>query len=245
MTDWDTFFDELYLETYLPRIEKWDSVAEATAAVELAGSAPGAEILDSPCGFGRHSIPLADAGYRVTGIDRSSTQLAEAKRRAGEREWPRFLEADYRELPFEEASFDTVLNLFSSLGYRGEDETRLVFSELRRVLRPDGALVFETMHRDRLMNIFRERDWEELPDGDILLEERSFDPVASVNQTKHRLIRVDGTHAEFDYALRVYTATEIEAMLKEAGFGAVEFFGGLLERKPLSREHRLVAVARP
>jgi SAM-dependent methyltransferase len=244
VTDWDEFFDELYLETYVPRIEEWDSAAEATAAVELAGAAAGAEILDGPCGFGRHSIPLAEAGYRVTGIDRSPTQIAEAKKRAGEREWPRFLEADYRELPFEDASFDAVLNLFSSLGYRGEEETRAAFAEFKRVLRPGRALVFETMHRDRLMSVFRERDWEELPDGGLLLEERSFDPVASRVQAKHRLIRADGRRTEFEYQLRVYTATEIEAMLSEAGFANVEFFGGLLEREPLSREHRLVAVAR-
>jgi ubiquinone/menaquinone biosynthesis C-methylase UbiE len=244
VTDWDEFFDELYLETYVPRIEEWDSAAEATAAVELAGAAAGAEILDGPCGFGRHSIPLAEAGYRVTGIDRSPTQIAEAKKRAGEREWPRFLEADYRELPFEDASFDAVLNLFSSLGYRGEEETRAAFAEFKRVLRPGRALVFETMHRDRLMSVFRERDWEELPDGGLLLEERSFDPVASRVQAKHRLIRADGRRTEFEYQLRVYTATEIEAMLSEAGFANVEFFGGLLKREPLSREHRLVAVAR-
>jgi ubiquinone/menaquinone biosynthesis C-methylase UbiE len=244
MTDWDQFFDDLYFETYVPRVERFDAAGEAAAAVELAGAPSGAEILDSPCGFGRHSIPLADAGYRVTGIDRSPAQIAEAKKRAGEREWPRFLEADYRELPFEEASFDTVLNLFSSLGYRGEDETRAAFAEFRRVLRPDGALVFETMHRDRLMSIFREREWHELPDGGILLEERSFDPVASLVQAKHRLIRTDGQRSDFEYELRIYTATEIDAMLNDAGFANVEFFGDLLERETLSRERRLVAVAR-
>ena len=244
MTDWDQFFDELYFETYVPRVEEFDSVGEATAAVELAGAASGAEILDSPCGFGRHSIALADAGYRVTGIDRSPAQVAEAKRRAGDREWPRFLEADYRELPFEDESFEVVLNLFSSLGYRGEEETRAVFAEFRRVLRPDGALVFETMHRDRLMSVFRERDWEELADGGILFEERTFDSVASHVHTKHRLIRADGSRTDFEFSLRVYTATEIAEMLTGAGFTTAEFFGGLVERAPLSREHRLVAVAR-
>ena len=34
------------------------------------------------------------------------------------------MQADHRELPFEDGSFDAVLNLFSSLGYRGEEGDR-------------------------------------------------------------------------------------------------------------------------
>jgi len=33
-------------------------------------------------------------------------------------------------------------------------------------------------------------------------------------------------------------------MLREAGFTEVEFFGGLIEREPLSARRKLVAVAR-
>jgi Methyltransferase domain len=50
--------------------------------------------------------------------------LAEAARRAGEGEWSRFVQADYRELPFADAGFDCVANLFTSLGYWGEDGDR-------------------------------------------------------------------------------------------------------------------------
>ena len=59
---WDTLFDELYLRTYALLQEGLDSDAQALAAVALAGVEPGAEILDAPCGYGRHSIVLARAG---------------------------------------------------------------------------------------------------------------------------------------------------------------------------------------
>src|ERR671934_2017143 len=62
--------------------------------------------LEAPNGYGRHSIPLARAGYRVVGADRSSGLLAEARRGAGEGEWPRWVQADHRDLPFEDGSFD-------------------------------------------------------------------------------------------------------------------------------------------
>jgi ubiquinone/menaquinone biosynthesis C-methylase UbiE len=229
--EWDRFFDDLYLETYASRLAKFDSEGEARAAVELAGCEPGADVLDCPCGYGRHSIPLAEAGYRVVGADRSPAQLEEARRRTGGREWPRFVQADYRDLPFDDESFDAALNLFSGFGYYGEEADRQAFAEYRRVLRSGGALVLETMHRDRLMSIFREQDWEELADGGIVFEHRTFDPVAGEVETS-------------EFRIRTYTATELAAMLSAAGFSEIQFLGGLLEREPLSPQHRLVAVAR-
>ena len=157
--DWERFFDEIYLESYAGRLHAFDSEAEAKAAVELAGRRPPADVLDCPCGFGRHSIPIAELGYRVVGVDRSPVMLAEAEEQAGGREWPRFLPGDYRELPFGSESFDVVLNLFSSIGYFGDEADRVVLGEFRRVLRPGGALILEMMHRDRLVSIFAERDW--------------------------------------------------------------------------------------
>ena len=158
MGDWDAVFDETYLRTYLPFFDEERTREEALGAVALAGVEPGAEILDCPVGFGRHALVLTEVGYRVTGLDRSETQLAEAERRRGDAEWPRLVRGDYRELPFEDASFDAVLNLFTSLGYLERDEDVGVLREFRRVLRPGGALVVETMHRDRLARVFLTAD---------------------------------------------------------------------------------------
>src|SRR6266545_3326815 len=96
--DFDRLFDEGYLSVYAPRQEPEQSEEEALAAVRLAGCEQGAEILDCPCGFGRHSVVLARAGYRVTGADRSEALLAEAKRRVEGVEIE-LVQADYRDLP--------------------------------------------------------------------------------------------------------------------------------------------------
>ena len=239
---WDELFDELYLRTYAGH-EPGDPRTEALGAARLAGVEPGAEVLDAPCGYGRHSLALAEAGYRVTGADRSPVLLDEARRRSEPNaDWPRWVQADHRELPFEDASFDAVLTLFSSLGYRGEDGDRATLSELRRVLRPGGALVIETQHRDRVMAIYHEADWEELGD-DLRLDRRRFDPVAGVVENEHILIEADGRRHAVTYRIRVYTATELTRLVSEAGFDQVECFGSF-EREPLSRDTRLVLVAR-
>ena len=41
------------------------------------------EILDAACGTGRTLVPLAEAGYRVTGVDSSPAMLGEARLKAG------------------------------------------------------------------------------------------------------------------------------------------------------------------
>ena len=178
MGDWDGVFDETYLQTYLPSVDPERTRAEALGAAELAGVEPGAEILDCPTGFGRHALVLAEEGYRVTAWTAPPTLLAEAESRRGAAEWPRLVRGDYRELPFEDASFDAVFNLFSSLGYLERDEDVGVLREFRRVLRPGRALVMETAHRDgfaRFAQPFARRTWDRLPDGSLYLEERTPD----------------------------------------------------------------------
>ena len=239
---WDRLFDELYLRTYAVLERGGEAEAEALAAARLAGVEPGGDVLDCPCGYGRHSIPLARAGYRVVGADRSPVLLEEARRRAGEY-GPAWVEADHRELPFADGSFDAVLNLFSSLGYRGEDGDRQTLAEFRRVLRPGGALVVETMHRDRLASIYQPRGWEPLPDGGLMVEERRFDQVAGEIETTHGLIDAVGRRDSVTYRVRCYTATELVRLVEEVGFVGVECFGGL-RGEELTIATRLAMLAR-
>jgi SAM-dependent methyltransferase len=219
MSDWDVIFDELYLRTYAVLQSPEQADAEAQAVAGLAGLAPGSDVLDCPCGYGRHSIPLARAGYRVVGADRSPVLLGEARRRAGGEEWPQLVEADYRKLSFADASFDCVLNLFSSLGYWGDEGDRKALAEFRRVLRAGGRLVLETMHRDHLIEIFQPKTWEELPGGALMVEERRFDLEGGVVETTHTLVEPDGSRKSAAYRIRLYSATELAVLLREAGFG--------------------------
>jgi ubiquinone/menaquinone biosynthesis C-methylase UbiE len=239
---WDELFGERYACLYPPSTDE-RTRAEAEAAVRLAGVAPPAEVLDCPCGYGRHALVLAQDGYRVTGADRSDAQLAEAERRRGGAHWPRFVRADYRRLPFADDSFDAVLCLFTSLGYLERDGDVGVLAEFRRVLRPGGALVVEVMHRDRLASAFQPRDWDWHPDGGVILSEREFDPVAGTVANQQLYISSEGERVSRRFVVHVYTVTEWTAIAREAGFAAVECFGGW-EQAPPSTTARLVMRAR-
>jgi len=74
-------------------------------------------ILDLGCGTGNHSVPLARRGYRVSGIDRSASMIAQAKKKASRlRNPPRFVRADMRTFRFGQR-FDAALCLFGAFGY--------------------------------------------------------------------------------------------------------------------------------
>lgn len=62
--------------------------------------AAGSRLLDLCCGHGRHSIPLAKAGYEVAGLDFSPRDLdiarAEVEKERVKIDW---VEADMRDIP--------------------------------------------------------------------------------------------------------------------------------------------------
>jgi SAM-dependent methyltransferase len=240
---WDAFFSDFYLRAYAGAARDADASEQALAAARLAGCPDGGDLLDVPCGFGRHAIPLAEAGYRVVGVDRSQALLNEARRRAGNSRRPKLARADYRDLPFPEASFDAAVNLFSSLGYLGDEEDTKALAEIGRVLRPGGRLVIEILHRDLLVRIFREQDWHLVGEGRLLLEQRTFEPASGLVQVTQTLIETSGERESRTYSLRVYTATELLAMLTRAGFAEARCYCDL-DGGQFGIDTRLVIAAR-
>jgi ubiquinone/menaquinone biosynthesis C-methylase UbiE len=75
----------------------------------------------------------------LTGLDVSEGMLELARARAARLPFPvRLQAADFQTLPFPAASFDTVT---SSLALCGIPDPALLFSEIRRVLRPGGRML--------------------------------------------------------------------------------------------------------
>lgn len=103
----------------------------------------GAEIMDLACGRGRHSIYLNQLGYRVTGVDLSSSSIAFAKK--FENETLRFEEHDMC-APFSK-TFDAVFNLFTSFGYfENETDNLRTIKAIKADLKPGGYGVIDFMN---------------------------------------------------------------------------------------------------
>jgi ubiquinone/menaquinone biosynthesis C-methylase UbiE len=98
-------------------------------------------VLDLCCGFGRHALLLAQSGASVVGLDLSLELLSAARELPGfERALAgRLVHADASRLPFRDASFDSLVNLFSSFGYLDADGDARMLSEIARTLRAGGS----------------------------------------------------------------------------------------------------------
>lgn len=188
---------------------------------------PGSVILDAGCGEGRNAVPLARAGCRVVGLDRSRRLLAAAPRHPR----LRVVCGSYEQMPFRDGAFDAVLFLGTALGYGGSD--RQALREARRVLAPDGRLVIETLHRDEIGEALPQHEERDLPGGDTLCFDRDFDRWTSV---LHEAQRLNGGPA-LAYELRVYEEEELARMVEDAGFEIVS-----AEATPVTP---LVLVGRP
>ena len=93
-------------------------------------------LMDLGCGAGRIGWPFVQAGDDYTAVDFSLGMLRQFASRALP-EKPRSVQADGSGLPFPDAVFDGVL-LVQVLS--GTSHWRNLLNEVKRVLRPDGAL---------------------------------------------------------------------------------------------------------
>src|SRR5580693_9318148 len=73
------FFRGVALEFWRRAMSPEHTRAEADFLEKVLAAAPSAQLLDVPCGNGRHAVELAGRGYRLTGVDSSEEFIAEAR----------------------------------------------------------------------------------------------------------------------------------------------------------------------
>jgi ubiquinone/menaquinone biosynthesis C-methylase UbiE len=113
----------------------------------------GSRVLDVGCGAGRTSIPLAEQGFKVVGIDLSQTMVTVARQQAELANVEiDFQVMDATNLQFPPDSFDVVLFSYNGLELLpGRTGKIKALEEVWRVLKKDGLFVF-TSHSPFALN---------------------------------------------------------------------------------------------
>jgi SAM-dependent methyltransferase len=221
-----TFGDD-YLYFYEESIDQQHSDEDAAEILGLLQLAPGARVLDAPCGHGRLSRRLAAAGMEVTGVDLSEPFLAKAQAEpVGPGPPPDYHLGDMRRLPVA-GPFDAAVCWFTSFGYYDDADCRAVLSEFHRVLRPGGTVLIETMHHDGVV-----RHFTAAPEASVItrgddaqVDYYRFEPLTGRMEAERTIYR-DGETRRTSHYIRLPTPPEWTQWLEGAGFGDVRFWAG-------------------
>lgn len=241
------FEDEAFWRASYPFMFPGEMFAAAAEEVEkvvaLTGSGAGT-VLDLACGPGRHAVPLARRGARVTGVDSTAFLLAKARAYAEaegvEVEWR---QEDMRSF-VRPGAYDLVLSLFTSFGYFDDPaENRAVLENARASLKEDGALVVDVRGKEMIARDFEVTGSREVPGVGLVVERRAVTHDWSRMANDWILIE-DGTATRFQIRHWIYSGAELEDLLLGVGFGRVDLYGSL-DGEPYGPEaKRLIAVAR-
>jgi len=193
------------------------------ALLALAPAQTGDKLLDAGCGTGWYSRTWRQRGKQVTALDLSPQMLQQAR---ANNVAQHYLAGDIDALPFANASMDVV---WSNLVVQWSDNLRAALHQFKRVLHPEGCLLFSTLSAGSLHEVHQA--WSHIDDvahANRFLSEQEI-TAACVEQGLHCQAQVITMH--FPDAL--------SAMRSLKGIGATHLHAGreghLLTRQRLAQ----------
>jgi len=257
---YEDFFHGVTLDLWRQAISPKQTKAEADFLVKALNCEAGAHILDVPCGNGRLSFELARRGMRVTGMDISEEFIEEARAAIssgnnpssdavgkGNIKYtaPHFILGDKRAIEGV-GLYDGAYCFGNSFGFLEYDDMAKFLSGVARALKPRARFVVETgMAAESFLPDFEEQTCHQVGDITCITKER-YNAVEGCIDSEYILER-DGKSESRLAKHWIYTAAEIQRMLRRAGFEILAVYGSLkLEPYKLgSQEFFVVSEARP
>jgi SAM-dependent methyltransferase len=156
---------ELFADEFLDHARDgfFNAHYDRPACLALLGDVTGKRVLDAACGPGLYAAELIRRGAQVVGFDQSPRMVELCRERAGQGE---FRVHDLGD-PIGWLPDDSVDLVLCALAIEYVDDRVRTLAELRRVLRPGGALVLSRQH----------------PTGDWLRHGGSYFDVRTIEET--------------------------------------------------------------
>lgn len=135
---------EIFADEFLDHAREsfYNAHYDRPVCLDLLGPVDGRTVLDVACGPGLYAEELVARGARVIGLDNSPRMIELGRRRVPRAEFRIHDLAD----PLDWLPDDSVDLVLFALALEYVDDRTATLRELRRVLRPDGALVLSRLH---------------------------------------------------------------------------------------------------
>lgn len=196
-----------------------------------------ARILELCCGTGRLTLPIAKAGYDITGVDYTPSMLEKAKVKAAEQGLQvTFIEADIRTLDLP-GKYDLIFIPFNSIHhlYKNEDLFK-AFQVVKNHLKREGLLLLDCFNPNIQYIVEGEKEQKEIAeftskDGRAVLIKQimQYDKKTQVNHIEwhHYINGAFDSIQKLD--MRLFFPQELDAYLEWNGFKIVHKFGDFEE----------------
>jgi SAM-dependent methyltransferase len=233
-----------------------DLVADIPFYVDEARGAGGA-VLELACGTGRLTIPIAQTGVEIAGLDLSPSMLARARAKGKDAGVEiSFVEGDCRGFSLGH-KFLLIFMAFNSMQHL-HDQASLagLFGSVREHLAPGGRFIFDVFNpsiailaRSGGGRTLERRYQDSDGKGTITLEQTMvYDDASQVSRIKWYFSRgANDEERDFrveDLHMRCFFPQELDLLVCSQGFEIVEKFGNF-ERKPFaSGDQKQVVVCR-
>lgn len=196
-----------------------------------------ARILELCCGKGRLTLPIANDGYDICGVDYTSSMLEQAKAKASEAGLEiEFIEADIRTLNLPK-KYDLIFIPFNSIHhlYKNEDVFK-AFKAVKQHLKEGGLFLLDCFNPNIQFIVDAEKEQKEIAhyttkDGrDVLIKQiMRYENKTQINRIEwHYYI-----NGEFDSIqnldMRLFFPQELDSYLEWNGFNIINKFGGFEE----------------
>jgi cyclopropane fatty-acyl-phospholipid synthase-like methyltransferase len=236
---WEGFYDSIFAERVLGQANP----LEVEGMARMLGLEPGQRLLDQCCGVGRLSLPLAQRGLEVVGVEREAAYVEQA-RRLCQGQSCQFHEADA-------GSFVVVpgchaaINAYSSFGYGPDDvENGRLLERARDSLLPGGRFLLDTINAARVLASFAATLEHTYPDGVQLTRECRLHWTSGMLEQDWHYRFPDGRVHSRRGDTKLYLPHQLIAMLQSSGLAFEQLYGSYAGEPFGSDSPRLILVAR-
>lgn len=178
-------------------------------------------ILDLACGTGNLTIPLAQAGFQMTGLDLSPEMLAVARGKAAEADLDiAFVCQDMRR-PYAGAPVNVVTCFYGGLNFLNSSQAlQEGLAATYAALKPGGLFVFEQFGAAKMQAIFNGTRAADLGDFYVVTDSQTDEAGQVRHNITFFLREGDGRYRREveQHCLRIHPAEEVKSLLTDTGF---------------------------
>jgi len=241
---WKTF----YKIRYCPSITKRQTVEEVKFIKEFLPIKKYKNILDFICGFGRHSIILAKAGYNIEGFDIDRDSIQQAKNIIQKFKFKNINLYIEDALKFQKRDFfDATICLYSSIGFGDKKSNNKIFKNLFQSVKNKGRIILDVINPEWATKnltpyfektiLYKERNYFIKHKRKILYNPmREQNIIDFLDEKKKR-------EYSTSYILRLISLEEIKEMLLKNNFKIYKIFGSFNKNKISTNYQRIIIIA--